>query len=40
MLNVHHKQYRVDRLPWQYPDDALITLCEDCHVEIHDSWQT
>jgi hypothetical protein len=29
-LHVHHKFYlKVD--PWEYSDDALITLCEDCH---------
>jgi hypothetical protein len=40
LLHVHHRQYRVGLLPWQYPDDSLITLCENCHWEIHDSWLT
>lgn len=30
-LQVHHLYYLPDALPWQYPDDALITLCELCH---------
>ena len=39
-LHVHHKYYSaypngalVD--PWNYPDDALITLCAYCHQRIH-----
>lgn len=30
-LNVHHLYYEKDKNPWDYPDTALITLCEDCH---------
>ena len=33
-LNVHHKFYRKGANPWDYPDDALMTLCEPCHEEI------
>ena len=22
-------------MPWEYDDDDLITLCEDCHKEVH-----
>lgn len=40
-LQVHHKYYcrypngeKVE--PWDYPDDALITLCEDCHRWWHE----
>lgn len=39
-LQVHHKYYskypngfRV--YPWNYPDDALITLCDRCHKKVH-----
>lgn len=29
-LHVHHKYYeKCD--PWEYPDDALTTLCDICH---------
>lgn len=31
MLIVHHKTYSKSLEPWEYPDDMLITLCEDCH---------
>lgn len=30
-LHVHHKIYHKSRNPWDYPAEALITLCEDCH---------
>lgn len=39
-LQVHHKYYskypngfRV--YPWNYPYDALITLCDECHKKVH-----
>lgn len=39
-LQVHHKYYskypngqKVD--PWNYPNDALITLCGACHKKVH-----
>lgn len=35
MLVVHHKYYDKDKMPWQYPDKAYITLCFDCHNELH-----
>jgi len=33
-LNVHHTHYLKRAMPWQYPTDSLVTLCEDCHREI------
>lgn len=32
-LHVHHKYYRNGADPWDYPDEALITLCASCHWE-------
>lgn len=32
-LHVHHRHYMVARLPWDYPSELLITLCESCHKE-------
>lgn len=29
-LQVHHLYYN-DCLPWEYPDEALLTLCDLCH---------
>jgi 5-methylcytosine-specific restriction endonuclease McrA len=40
-LNVHHRQYHfVTSLnqfknPWDYPQDILVTLCNDCHLIGH-----
>ena len=39
-LEVHHKyysRYPNDQkvAPWNYPDDALITLCHKCHEKVH-----
>lgn len=39
-LQVHHKYYNKypdgkKVTPWDYPNDALITLCNDCHKEVH-----
>lgn len=33
-LNVHHKYYEQGKEPWEYPMNALVTLCEHCHHEI------
>lgn len=30
-LNVHHVYYEKGFDVWQYPDFALLTLCEECH---------
>lgn len=30
-LHVHHKYYERNLEPWEYPEEALITLCEICH---------
>jgi len=30
-LQIHHIYYRWGWLPWEYPDDALVTLCDLCH---------
>lgn len=35
ILHVHHKYYIRGRKPWEYDDDALITLCNWCHWDIH-----
>ena len=30
-LHVHHKRYVEGKNPWEYSDEDLITLCEECH---------
>jgi hypothetical protein len=33
-LHIHHSYYEKDKAPWEYPEDTLQCLCEDCHKEI------
>jgi|SRR6185503_856277 len=32
-LNVHHNYYKPNADPWNYPAEALVTLCESCHQD-------
>lgn len=32
-LNIHHKYYIYGMTPWDYDNDILITLCEECHQQ-------
>jgi hypothetical protein len=34
-LHVHHTYYILDRLPWEYDNDSLVTLCNNCHNIVH-----
>lgn len=34
-LNIHHNYYVLNKKPWEYNDDALITLCSQCHQKRH-----
>lgn len=44
-LQVHHRQYHFIvsqnqfRLPWEYPDHLLITLCQSCHNRGHNKYK-
>jgi hypothetical protein len=31
-LHVHHRYYEQGKDPWDYPDEALVSLCEECHL--------
>jgi hypothetical protein len=35
-LQVHHKLYFLYRLPWEYANKHLITLCMKCHHDLHE----
>lgn len=35
ILDVHHLRYIVGRLPWDYSDSTLVTLCRKCHQSVH-----
>lgn len=34
-LNVHHIRYLNGYAPWEYPENYLLTLCQDCHEAEH-----
>ena len=34
-LAVHHKTYTEGKLPWEYPLENFLVLCEKCHKEAH-----
>lgn len=34
-LHCHHSYYTKGKEPWQYPDGAIIALCENCHEKLH-----
>jgi len=36
-LEIHHKFYIEDRLPWDYENENLMTLCNWCHKEFHEN---
>ncbi|PZR06084.1 MAG: hypothetical protein DI539_24585 [Flavobacterium psychrophilum] len=44
-LQVHHRQYHFAvkenkfRLPWEYPDELMITLCGSCHNRGHNKYK-
>lgn len=44
-LEVHHRQYifvkQIQKFndPWDYPDQALITLCKSCHGRGHTKFE-
>lgn len=33
-LNVHHIYYERGAEPWDYPESALVTVCENCHEDL------
>ncbi|HLK27115.1 MAG TPA: hypothetical protein VKT28_00935 [Puia sp.] len=35
ILNVHHKFYIWNNLPWKYDINDLETLCINCHIKTH-----
>ncbi|TCC99954.1 hypothetical protein EZ437_17090 [Pedobacter psychroterrae] len=44
-LQVHHRQYHFSKatnqfkMPWEYADNLLITLCEKCHQKGHKQYK-
>ncbi|MFD2247207.1 hypothetical protein [Pontibacter ruber] len=38
-MQVHHMRYIRNRLPWQYANEDLITLCNWCHSQFHEEYE-
>jgi len=38
VIEVHHCYYQGNTLPWEYPDESLVTLCDLCH-DRETAWQ-
>jgi 5-methylcytosine-specific restriction endonuclease McrA len=36
-LHVHHKYYQENKKPWEYPENATITVCKHCHQFLHET---
>lgn len=39
-MQVHHLYYEYGKDPWDYPDEALITLCRFCHETEHKRFKS
>lgn len=39
-LNVHHMYYEKGKMAWEYPNKDLITLCHNCHEDLHRKQNT
>jgi len=38
-LHVHHHYYTKGAEPWEYDEEVLVTLCDDCHGQIEKASQ-
>lgn len=34
-LHVHHLYYQKGFMIWDYDNESLVTLCKECHSDIH-----
>jgi len=39
-LTVHHFYYVTGRMPWEYPNGSMATMCRNCHFECHEDSST
>jgi len=36
-IQIHHKLYFKNKLPWEYDSKYIEVLCSDCHFNVHNS---
>lgn len=34
ILHVHHGYYEINKNIWEYDNLTLVSLCEECHIEV------
>ena len=34
-VHVHHKEYQTGVFAWEYPNEKLESLCDECHTKEH-----
>ena len=39
-LTVHHFYYVTGRMPWEYPNGSMATMCRNCHFKGHEDSST
>lgn len=39
-MQVHHEYYIEGRNPWEYEDEALVTICSHCHEKVTEESST
>uniref|UniRef100_A0A7C4TQ53 HNH domain-containing protein n=1 Tax=candidate division WWE3 bacterium TaxID=2053526 RepID=A0A7C4TQ53_UNCKA len=37
-IHIHHRYYVLTKNSWEYEDDALVCLCQDCHTNEHEKY--
>ena len=37
-ISVHHLYYEKGFKPWNYDNEALVTLCDKCHKDLHETF--
>ncbi len=34
-VQIHHRRYHRGREPWEYEDNDLVLICNECHERVH-----
>lgn len=39
-LEIHHRYYEKGKMAWEYPDAALLCVCNECHIMVAECERT